>query len=225
MPKVLVAGASGNVGQACLNVFRTYHWDVLGVCRHPSNQPQIRLLDLTQWAEVREFVKQEGPFDLVIACQGVQVPCELKDLTLSLAKYILDNNLLSTLILSSALVSEKGLTDGALVVMFSSIQAFAPRRGRGVYACAKGGIEALSKALAVELAPSGRCVALRLGQLDKTMRGVSFTPQELSYLRSRTLLSLPAVEDVAKLIYNLYYQPALTGCVIDLSSGHTLNVW
>lgn len=59
--------------------------------------------------------------------------------------------------------------EGASIVNISSAQALIPVAGAGVYAASKCGVQSLSKALAVELAPTIRVNAVCPGLIDTPM--------------------------------------------------------
>ena len=91
------------------------------------------------------------------------------------------------------------------------------------YSASKGGVNAFTKALAKELAPSGIQVnAIACGIIDTDMNGC-FSPEELEAIRSE----IPAdrigqPEEVAALVRSLLHAPAyLTGQVITLDGGWT----
>jgi len=222
--RALVVGAHGNLGRACVNIFSQDGWEVISWVRDVVEQPGERQVDAADPSAVAAALKGEK-YDLVVLAQGYQKPNLLRD---GLAHWpeIFRSNLQANLVTTVGLLQAEALRPGALVVYCSSIQAVAPRPGRGLYAIAKAGTEALMRTLAVEAKDiSARAVALRMGQLSTPMRNIHFAPAELSYLLSRAPLGQPEPTDVARFILALYEQPALTGCVIDLDGGHRLNVW
>jgi 3-oxoacyl-[acyl-carrier protein] reductase len=221
---VLVTGATGNIGRACNMYFTDHNWEVVqwskrdAECVHP--------VDLARWHSSSYALHKTSKLDMVIMAHGMQVPSLIGSLTDTLWSDIIANNLTSCVALTTNLVQLAKLNPGALIVYCSSIQANTPRTGRGAYAAAKAGLEAFSKTVAVELAPQGvRSIALRLGQLTKTMGGVQFSEAERVKLEARALLPWVDPDAVAKFCYDLYDQPSMTGCVIDFDSGHGISVW
>ena len=221
---VLITGATGNVGVACNEHFTDQNWETMqwskrgGECVYP--------VDLARWHSSAYALTKTPKFDMVIMAHGYQKPSLIQHFSEALWCDILHNNLTSCVALTSNLIKLDKLNPGALLVYCSSIQANTPRVGRGAYAAAKAGLEAFMKTTAVELAPQNvRAVALRLGQLTKTMGGVQFSDDERAKLEARAMLPWVNPNDVAKLCLDLYSQNSMTGCVIDLDSGHGQNVW
>lgn len=91
------------------------------------------------------------------------------------------------------------------------------------YAASKGGVNAFTKALAKELAPSGIQVnAIACGVIDTDMNRC-FSPEELEALRSEIPSDrIGQPEEVAELVLSLLHAPAyLTGQIITLDGGWT----
>lgn len=224
MKTILITGATGNVGIACNEYFTDQHWDVTQWSRRGIEC--VHAVDLARWHSAGYALHRTGKFDMVVMAHGTQSPSLIQNMTDVLWVDVLANNLTSCVALTSNLVQLEKLNPGALLVYCSSIQAHTPRAGRGAYAAAKAGLEAFMKTAAVELAPQGiRTVALRLGQLTKTMGNIQFSAAETTRLQERALLPWVAPEAVAKLCHDLYSQTSMTGCVLDLDSGHGINIW
>lgn len=91
------------------------------------------------------------------------------------------------------------------------------------YSASKGGVNAFTRALAKELAPSGIQVnAIACGVIDTAMNGC-FSPEELEALRSEIPSDrIGQPEEVAELVLSLLHAPAyLTGQIITLDGGWT----
>lgn len=73
MKKILVSGASGLVGSACVNFFNAKGWEVVGIdanMRHkffgtPDKEP-ARKVDIRNFPEVEDLFVDHGPFDAII---------------------------------------------------------------------------------------------------------------------------------------------------------------
>lgn len=218
--RALVTGATGNVGQATTRVLRAAGWRVQGVSREQG-------LDLADANKVRTFAadQREG-FDLLVVAHGVVEAHTFRDADLEEWERIVDGNLQTTFNVVNALLRWNLVKAGGLLVFCSSIQATQTRAGRGLYAVAMAGREAMARALAVELSGrSIRSVALRLGQLTTTMKGVSFSPEQVKAITDRLPAPLVPPEEVARLVLTLWTLKSVTGAVWDVDSGHNLAVW
>lgn len=107
------------------------------------------------------------------------------------------------------------------IINISSVWGNAGASMEVAYSASKGGVNAFTRALAKELAPSGIQVnAIACGVIDTAMNGC-FSPEELEALRSE----IPAdrigqPEEVAELVLSLLHAPSyLTGQIITLDGG------
>lgn len=231
--KALITGITGNLGQALENHLVLNNWKVTGLARSVPvdfegiHKTELRAVDLTDYEKVLSFCgKQTDGFDLVVMAHGVQRGVELgQDDFIGWYKRIVDGNLTGAVILTDVMIGSRLLNEGALIVYCGSIQATQPRSGRGPYAIAKAGLEALTRIVAVEQGPKVRAVGMRLGQLSETMRGITFTDEQRAAIQSRTVLEWPTPEDIARFCLGLYNQPAMSGNIIDIDSSHHLRVW
>lgn len=236
---ILITGGTGNIGKAVIRYIYKYtasntHEDIDftaisrngGLIEADDNVVAVESLDLNRsWDYLRLWVReQKEQFDLVVVAHGTQRPATIKHMVESNWYSIWYDNLSSVVGLVQALVKENKLTPNALIVLCSSIQANTPRVGRGMYAMAKAALEAFAKTIAIELAPI-RCVALRLGQLTETMANIEFDPIEKNKLEKRALVDWVDPKEIAFLIFSLYHTSSITGCIIDVDSGHGRNVW
>lgn len=219
--RILITGDTGNVGRACATLAENRNFTVVRASRSGGNR-----IDLSMWNTTMKFIEDQKSFDLVIVAHGTQKGVMLKDASYGDWHQLSANNLESYVALTSALLKYNKIRWGGLIVYCSSIQATNPREGRGLYAIAKAGVEALTKIAAVEFAPKRvRAVALRLGQMTTPMKGISFNKILAQEIKERCLSSWPTPTEVAKLCFHLYDQPSITGTIIDVSSGHLLNIW
>lgn len=219
MKRILITGITGNLGRGAESVFAEVGgWHVEGVSRQTG-------LDLAAWGAVRQWAEYQDPFDIVLMAHGVQKKVMISEFDQDSWAQVVDGNLKSAAILSMALVKYKLLNPGALVVYCSSIQATQPRAGRGLYAMAKGGLEVLGRAMAIELAPEARAMTLRLGQMQGQMAGIVFSEVERRKIMDRTPLPWVSFEDTTRLVMALYEQPSLSGEVWEISSLHKFNIW
>ena len=218
--RALITGITGNVGSACAAHLRAAGWLVTGLSRETG-------MDLADVNKVRTFAAdlREG-FDLIVVAHGVVEAVTFRDADAEEWGRVVDGNLRTTFNVVNALLRWNLVNVGGLLVFCSSIQATQPRAGRGLYAVAMAGREAMARALAVELSGlSIRSVALRLGQLSQQMKGVTFSPEQVKAITDRLPAPLVPPEEVARLVLTLWTLKSVTGAVWDVDSGHNLAVW
>ena len=107
------------------------------------------------------------------------------------------------------------------VINISSMWGVVGASCEAVYSATKGGLNAFTKALAKELAPSGiRVNALTLGVIDTDMNKC-FTGEERETLMDEIPMGRMArPSEVADLVHNILTSPIyLTGAIIDFDGG------
>ncbi|MEM6315996.1 MAG: SDR family oxidoreductase, partial [Planctomycetota bacterium] len=140
-------------------------------------------------------------------------------------------NLLAPMRLASGFVASwtrSGTSAGGRIVNISSIQARYSRAGRSGYVAAKGGLEAWTRQLAVELGPLGVTVnAVAPGFVDVPRTQALLSPSEHAALASRIparRAGTPA--DVANLVAFLCSPDAayINGELITIDGGSTCQL-
>jgi NAD(P)-dependent dehydrogenase (short-subunit alcohol dehydrogenase family) len=112
--------------------------------------------DLRDAAETQALadrvVSDHGRLDALVNNAGIALRKPIEEVTRSELEVVMQTNLYGPLLLTQQCIPHLRATSGAIVNISSSL-ATQPQPGQGVYAAAKGGIEALSRVLALELSP------------------------------------------------------------------------
>lgn len=215
--RALITGSLGNIGHACVDEAINRGFDIETISRED--------VDLSDLRATERFVKEIGRFDIILACHGYQRLAKLEKLDSEVIERVLTDNLSTCINLTTALLKNNALKSNSLIVYFSSIQATHPKPGRGLYAAAKAGLEGYARAVASELPYGKRAIALRLGQMTEPMTGIEIPHQVMEDIIQRTRAPLPSPKMIAELCFNLYNTTAITGVVLEISSGHNLSIW
>jgi 3-oxoacyl-[acyl-carrier protein] reductase len=112
-------------------------------------------------------VERFGEIDFLVPCAGVFRPAPLSELSLSAWRETLSTNLDGTFLLAKAASSH--LAEAAAIVTLSSIAAHRGLAEYPHYAASKGAIVALTKSLALSLAPGVRVNAVAPGLIATQM--------------------------------------------------------
>ncbi|WP_369140106.1 SDR family NAD(P)-dependent oxidoreductase [Modestobacter versicolor] len=89
----------------------------------------------------------------VVNAAGIYPPTTLADVTRELHDRVFGVNVLGTLLVTAAVVPHLQAAGGGAVVNFASVDAFAVSPGQLLYSASKAAVLALTRSLAVELAP------------------------------------------------------------------------
>jgi len=175
---VLVTGAGGGIGRATVHHFSEKGWRVIGVDRSdfgegfPKDGRFIRA-DISHPDSVEQIFRESKDFhptlDALINNAAVQVAKPLIETSVEEWDAVMASNLRSVFLfvkLAYPLLKVKG---GA-VVNVSSVHAIQTSANIAAYAASKGGLLALTRAMAIEFAPENiRVNAILPGAVDTPM--------------------------------------------------------
>lgn len=175
----LITGAGGGIGRACVNYFSERGWRVIGVDRadfgdgFPKNGRFIKA-DISKPDSVEQIFQQAKDFhptlDALVNNAAVQVAKPLVDTAVEEWDAVMASNLRSVFLfvkLAHPLLKAAG---GGAIVNVSSVHAVQTSVNIAAYAASKGGVLALTRALAIEFAPDNiRVNAILPGAVDTPM--------------------------------------------------------
>lgn len=118
---------------------------------------------------VAEAVAVAGRLDVVACCAGIQRYGDAPGTSIETWREVIDVNLSSMFYVAHYAVPHLLRGDDAAIVNMASVQAFAAQRGVAAYSASKGGVTALTRALAVDHAPDIRVNAIAPGSVDTPM--------------------------------------------------------
>jgi len=231
--RVLVTGASGGIGSACVRAFQAEGAEIVAHY-HRGRDRAVALgdvqpvgADLTKEDEVEQLFSEAGKLDVCAAVAGVW-PSEdtpVWELSLERWRQTLDANLTATFLTARGFLRQ--LTgDGALVLVGSTAGIFG-EAGHADYAAAKsalmGGLLLSLKNEVVRRAPGVRVNAVAPGWTESPMtRGHVSDEQVARISRTMALRKVAQPEDVAAQVVALA-SPVLsghvTGQVVTVAGG------
>lgn len=175
---VLVTGAGGGIGRACIHHFADKGWRVIGVDRSdfgggfPRNGRFIRA-DISHPDSVEQIFQEARDFhpmlDALVNNAAVQVAKPLVETTVEEWDSVMASNLRSVFLFVK-LAYPLLKANGGAVVNVSSVHAIQTSANIAAYAASKGGLLALTRAMAIEFAPDNiRVNAILPGAVDTPM--------------------------------------------------------
>ena len=238
-PTILITGASRGIGKAAALRFAEEGWQVAITCIHHTHllkkvQEEIEAFGTSCLAFTGNMGKMEdvqelfsrieqrfGTLDVLVNNAGISHIGLIQEMTIEEWEQMIQSNLTSVfccckLALPAMIRRQKGK-----IINISSVWGICGASCEAAYSASKGGVNALTKALAKELAPSNIQVnAIACGVIDTEMNQW-MTPEEKAAL----LEEIPAgrmgrTEEVADLIVQLADSSSyLTGQVISFDGG------
>lgn len=232
----LITGASRGIGKAIAEAFAANGYHLILTCS--STLPELQALadrlseqykisclalqaDMGNYADVEKVFQHISSLDVLVNNAGIAHIGLLTDMTVQEWKRIMSVNL-DSLFYTSKLATPLMLPKHAgRIINISSVWGTAGASMEVAYSASKGGVNAFTKALAKELAPSNIQVnAIACGVIDTAMNAC-FSDEDLTALREEIPADrLGTPEEVAQLALQLAQAPAyMTGQIITIDGG------
>lgn len=244
---VLITGAAGGIGRAAVQVFVQAGWRVIGVDRtgygesFPSDGLFIQA-DISQNDQIQLIYEQArritDRLDALIHNAALQIAKPLLETSVEEWDLVMASNLRSVFLsakLGYPLLKSAG---GSTIVNVSSVHAVATSANIAAYAASKGGLLALTRAMAIEFAPDKiRVNAVLPGAVDTPMlragiqrghvAGSSVTDRLESLAHKTVIGRVGKPEEIGRAIYFLADQTQssfMTGQALVVDGGATARL-
>lgn len=234
----VITGASRGIGAAIAEAFAQNGYDLMITCKESKvllNQLQERLSrdyavscrtfigDISQEETVKELFASVTDIDVLVNNAGISYVGLLHDMDLTDWNHVISTNLTSVFLCSKYAIPLMLKKKCGQIINISSVWGNVGASTEVAYSASKGGINAFTRALAKELAPSGIQVnALACGMIDTDMN------RHLSQDEVHTIIEeIPAdrigqPSDVAAAVLSLCTGLSyLTGQIISVDGGWT----
>lgn len=236
MKKVLITGASRGIGEAIAREFAANGYHVFLTCAH-SRDMLFKLRDLLEreykipcdaflcdmgdYAAVEQLFAKLPDLDVLINNAGISYFGLLSDMSVEDWHRILNVNLNACFYTCKLAIPSMVRKQKGRILNISSVWGNSGASMETAYSAAKGGMNALTKALAKELAPSNIQVnALAPGVIDTAMNS-HLSDEDMEALRAEIpsdRLGTPA--EVARLAWQVVNAPGyMTGQIIGIDGG------
>jgi 3-oxoacyl-[acyl-carrier protein] reductase len=242
----LITGASSGIGAATAEVFADLGARVaIGYYQNEVGAEQVRekiakaggraiaiRADVRKADQIPSLVRQAaeelGPIDILVNNAGSLIERQrIAEMSAERWDEVMDLNLKSAMLCSQAvapsMIEQKS---GAIVNVVSIAGRTGGGPGAGAYATAKGGLIALTKAMAKELAPHGvRVNAVSPGVIDTHFHEVFSTPEMMRGFAATTPLGrVGTPEECATVIAFLASEAAsfIVGETIEVNGGQLM---
>jgi pteridine reductase len=174
-------------------------------------------------ALVSEALLQFGRLDLLVNNASSFFPNPVGEIEASHWEELIGSNLRAPLFISQEAASHLAAQQGAIVNIVD-IHAERPLKGYPVYSIAKAGLAALTRALALELAPQVRVNGVAPGAIAWPEDGQLGPAERDRILATTPLARIGSPEDIAQTVHFLACAPYVTGQIIAVDGGRSIFI-
>ena len=244
---VAVTGAARRIGACIASTFHRYEFDVIIhynrseeearelVTSLNSERPnsatavQSNLADAVQVEKLAQVIlDQFDRLDVLVNNASVFYSTDIGDTNQQHWDELIDSNLRAAFFLSQGLSHELTVRKGAIINIVDT-HADQPLRHHSVYSIAKAGLKAMTKSLAVELAPDVRVLGVSPGAILWPSSLENDDDPDVLQEREKILKQIPlghlgSLEDIADAVYFLANNANyMTGQVVRVDGGRHLS--
>ncbi|MCH5280441.1 MAG: SDR family NAD(P)-dependent oxidoreductase [Lachnospiraceae bacterium] len=232
----LVTGASRGIGRAIATELAAHGYDLYLICQNSREQlfylkneleekfsVQIACFigDVGSYEFVKDCFEQMGHVDVLINNAGISYIGLISEMTPEDWDKIMRTNLSSAFYTSKCAIPSMIREKAGKIINISSVWGNTGASMEAAYSASKGGLNAYTKALAKELAPSNIQVnAIACGLIDTDMNQC-FSAEEMEKLKEEIPADrMGTAKEAADLVIQILDSPAyLTGQIITLDGG------
>lgn len=225
--RILVVGGTSGIGDAVARLAQAAGAVVTTASRSSTNSDTLKdsshvVLDITSEAAVDSALSGLPQFDHLVITPGGARPSRFRGVGAESAKLGFETKFWG----AWRVAALTPLAEKASITFISGVFAERPAAGQIAASCANAALEALARALAVELGPI-RVNAVSPGLVDTPMWHAMPEAQRTAYFAGAAE-KLPAgqicsADDIAALVLACMTNPVLTGSVLKIDGGYTLT--
>lgn len=224
--RIVVTGASGGIGAACVEAFQAEGAEVVGIDLETSSDADEHLvvdLESPECGLQIAGLLGERPVHGLVNNAALQINAPADAASVEAFDRIYAVNLRAPLLVSAAIRPALKQSRG-FIVNVASVHAVATSKNVSLYAATKGGLVAMTRALAVEWGPEVRVNAVLPGAIETEMLLDGFsrsgnTIEDLAKKHPLDRIGQPA--DVARAVVFLARNSFATGTTLILDGGAT----
>jgi len=237
MPTALVTGAAHGIGKAIAAALAAEHCDLHLICRESVDELREQAaglensfhvsvsadaVDVSDAAAVeRYFAEKVRRLDLLVNNAGISRIGLLQDTSVAEWNTVISTNLSSVFYTCRCAIPLFLKSGSGRIINISSVWGSAGASMETAYSASKGGVNALTRALAKELAPNHIPVnAIACGVIDTRMNGCFDEAERLALRDEIPADRFGSPEEVAAAAVKLSQMPDyLTGQIITFDGG------
>lgn len=162
-----------------------------------------------------------GRLDVLVNNASSFFPVAMGAVEASHWEELVGSNLRAPLFIAQEAAGELARTEGCIVNIVD-IHADRPLKGYPVYSIAKGGLAAMTRSLALELAPKVRVNGVSPGAIAWPEDGQLDAAERARVIATTPLARTGSPEDIAQAVHFLACAPYVTGQIVAVDGGRSI---
>ncbi|MBR1476976.1 MAG: SDR family NAD(P)-dependent oxidoreductase [Lachnospiraceae bacterium] len=234
----VITGASRGIGRAIAEKFAKEGFSLYLICEKNidilnglaaelkekyGTEGHTFAVDVSNADEVRSFYNNVEALDVLINNAGISHIGLLQDMSIDGWNRVLSVNLTSCFNMCKGAIPILLKKKSGSIINISSVWGNVGASMEVAYSASKGGMNAFTKALAKELAPSSIAVnAIACGMIDTDMNRIYNNEETASIIEGIPAGRMGMPAEIAEVVYNVAISPSyLTGQIITADGGWT----
>ena len=238
MKTALITGGAARIGAQIAKTLHNNDFNIIIHCNQSKDKAQLLCDELNLLKEksakvvvgnlnnidsINTIVESIESIDLLVNNASVFYPLSVDESDSENWDNILDVNLKAPFFLSKGLSKKLKSSEGSIINIID-IHADRPLKKHSVYNISKAGLKMLTLTLAKELAPSIRVNGVSPGSILWPQEGAEISESDKSIMLERIALKRQgSPQDIAETVLFLANSNYLTGQIINVDGGRTLN--
>lgn len=188
-----------------------------------ANSARIVQAELTDFKALQTLVEEIEYLDVLVNNASVFYPTPMQESDKDDWDKIINTNLMAPFLLSQLLSSILAKNKGCIINIVD-IYAQRPLKNHAIYNISKAGVAMMTQTLAKELAPDIRVCGVAPGSILWPENEAELSDMQKNKMLSKIPLNKQgSPEDIANTVLFLTNSPYITGQIISVDGGRTLN--
>ncbi len=238
MKTALITGGAQRIGAQIAQTLHNNGYNIIIHYRHSkqaakalaqklntqrNNSASIIQAELSNLDDIQTLSRSIEQLDVLVNNASVFYPTPIEEATTDAWNNIMNTNVMAPFFLSQSLVSALNKTSGCIINVVD-IHAQRPLKNHAIYNISKAGIAMMTKTLAKELAPNIRVCGVSPGSILWPENEASLTDEQKNKMLNKIALGKQGdAADIANTVLFLANSPYITGQIINVDGGRTLN--
>ena len=238
MKTALITGGAVRIGAEIVKTLHESNYRVLVHCHQSkekaqtlcdklnaknSNSAEVVCADLNSTSQINKLSDEIEYLDLLINNASVFYPTPLSGATHDDWDNLINVNLKAPYFLATELSKKLTIRNGSIINIVD-IHSERPLKNHSIYSISKAGLKMLTLSLAKELAPNVRVNGVSPGSIVWPQNKGAISDKEKRIMLDRVALKRQGKpKDIAEAIIFLVQSDYITGQIINIDGGRTLN--